>query len=487
MLFQLCLVLLAIFLWFKNRFNYWHKRGFPYVPGKIPLGSTPTAGISEHSCTVFQREYEKFKDRGPAFGVFGMAKPMLVPTDPDLIREIFVKNFEVFHERGFNISEEADPLSQHLSFKNGQEWKDLRSKLSQVFSSGKIKMMFPNVMRICDRMIDYLMPYAEKIEPLEMKDVYCSFTTEVISDCAFGITADCLGNPDNEFKKCAKKIFEPTAFEMIKLMLIISFESVGEFFKIGFNGKEVTDFIMKVVRQTLDYREKNNVERNDFFQLLMNMKKTGDMTFNDIAANSFVFFLAGFETSSSVMTFSTYELALNQDIQDRLRTEINEVIAKHNGEVTYESIMEMKYLDMVFNESLRKYPVVDFQIRQSVKDFPIANTNLVIPAKTMIIVPVHAIHNDEKYYENPDKFDPERFTDENVKKRHPFTYLPFSHGPRTCIGMRFGTLQTKIGLIKLLRNFRILPCSKTIIPMKFSPNAQFQSPLGGMWLKLEKI
>jgi cytochrome P450 family 6 len=170
-----------------------------------------------------------------------------------------------------------------------------------------------------------------------------------------------------------------------------------------------------------------------------------------------------------------------------LRSEIVETLAKHNGEPTYDAISEMKYLDMVFNETLRKYPVVDLQFRQCVKDFQIPNTKLVIPADTLILISTAALHNDERFYENPSKFDPDRFNEENVKKIKPYTYIPFSEGPRICIGLRFGTMQTKIGLVKLLMNYKILTCSKTIIPMKYIPNASFQSPVGGMWLKLEKI
>jgi cytochrome P450 family 6 len=136
------------------------------------------------------------------------------------------------------------------------------------------------------------------------------------------------------------------------------------------------------------------------------------------------------------MTFSTYELALNQDVQDKLRDEINDVLEKYDGEVTYDAIMEMKYLDMVFNESLRKYPVVDSQNRMSTKDFAIPNTKIVIPAGTSVMIPTFALHNDERFWENPDKFDPERFTPENIKQRHPFTFIPFSEGPRICIGLR---------------------------------------------------
>lgn len=139
-----------------------------------------------------------------------------------------------------------------------------------------------------------------------------------------------------------------------------------------------------------------------------------------------MFFLAGFETSSSVATFALYELAINQDIQVCLRKEIEEAVAKYGGEVTYESIQEMKYLDMVFNETIRKYPVVDIQFRQCTRDFKIPNSNLTIPEGAAVMLSSQALHHDERYWEEPDKFDPIRFTDENVKKRHPFSYIPFS-------------------------------------------------------------
>lgn len=263
------------------------------MPGKFPMGSTPSAGMSEHSCVVFKPLFDEFKSKGPAFCVYGMAKPILIPTDPDLVKDIFVKHFDMFHERGIKISEEADPLSQHLSFKNGQEWKDLRAKLSPSFTTGRMKMMFPNIVKSCDRMIDYLKPFAERVEPLEMKDVYCSFTTEVIADVAFGLEINCMGNAESEFKKIAKRIFEPTPMEIFKLTVLFSFEKLGEMLKFGFNGKEVTEFIMKIVRDTKDYREKNNVQRNDFFQFLLNIQKTEGLSFNELAANSFIFFLAG--------------------------------------------------------------------------------------------------------------------------------------------------------------------------------------------------
>ena len=109
-----------------------------------------------------------------------------------------------------------------------------------------------------------------------------------------------------------------------------------------------------------------------------------------------------------------------------MRNENEEILLKFDGRVTYESIKEMKFLDMVFNETLRKYPIADTQFRKSSKEFTIPNSNLVIPKDTTIMISSQALHHDERFYENPNKFDPGRFNVENVKTRHPFAYIPFS-------------------------------------------------------------
>lgn len=124
--------------------------------------------------------------------------------------------------------------------------------------------------------------------------------------------------------------------------------------------------------------------------------------------------------------FALYELALNQNIQHRLRKEISGVIAAHSGEITYDGINDMKYLDMVFNETLRMFPVVDIQFRKCTSDFKIPKTEMIIPKDVSIMIPSYAFHRDERFFERPDEFDPERFAEENVKKILPYTYIPFS-------------------------------------------------------------
>jgi cytochrome P450 family 6 len=287
-------IVVLIVLYFKHFYSYWEKRGFPYIPGKFPLGSINGMGFKEHSCEFFKRHYDHFKDKGPAFGLFFLLQTSVVITDPELIKDVYTRNFESFHERGFFINEKSDPLSAHLFALGGQKWKNMRGKLSPTFTSGRMKMMFPLVVKAADRMINHMRPHAKKVEQFEVKEVYAEFTTEVIASVAFGLDIECLGNPDSEFRKVSKSLFEPTGFENMKIMFIFAFPTLAKFFNMRFISKKSADFFMGVIRDTLEYREKNKVERNDFLQLLINIKDNEDgLTFNEIAANSFIFFSAG--------------------------------------------------------------------------------------------------------------------------------------------------------------------------------------------------
>ena len=126
-------------------------------------------------------------------------------------------------------------------------------------------------------------------------------------------------------------------------------------------------------------------------------------------------------------------------------------------------------------------------LRKVKKDYLIPNTKYVIEKDTLVIIPVHAIHRDPEIYPNPDTFDPERFTTENIAARHPFAWLPFGEGPRNCIGLRFGMMQTRIGLATILNNFSVSPTSNTPIPMVFKTNSNVLSPEGGMHLRIESV
>lgn len=113
-------------------------------------------------------------------------------------------------------------------------------------------------------------------------------------------------------------------------------------------------------------------------------------------------------------------------------------------------------------------------------------TNQIIKKGQHVIIPTYAIQHDPEHYPDPETYDPMRFSEEESKKRNPFSYLPFGDGPRSCIGLRFGMIQAKVGLASLLRDFKFNKCSKSVFPMVFNPQQHILMPKGGMWLNVEK-
>lgn len=155
------------------------------------------------------------------------------------------------------------------------------------------------------------------------------------------------------------RVFRRNRLRSLYMHFISTFPKLSLRLGLSMTRKDVSEFFTKTVVDNVKYREDNDVKRNDFMDLLIKMKNQGAqedrLTINEIVSQSFIFFIAGFETSSSTMMFCLYELALRPDIQDKARENIMTVLAKHGGELTYESLQEMDYLDKVVNGKLMKY------------------------------------------------------------------------------------------------------------------------------------
>ncbi|CAD7079484.1 unnamed protein product [Hermetia illucens] len=479
----------------EQKYSYWKDRGVNYVEPTFPLGNI---SLRKEHFRDFLINIYKHKNEDPFVGAYVLAKPVVLPTSLDFIQSILVKDFSIFHERGTYWNEEDDPLSAHMFSVEGEKWKSLRTKLSPTFTSGKMKFMFPAVIEVAHRFNATLADIVKPGTELEIRDFLARFTTDVIGSCAFGIECNSLKDPNSAFRYYGKKIFEDPPLGPALLLLAIQYPDLARKLHVRQMRKEVSDFFLNTVRETIDYREKNNVKRNDFMNFLIQLKngesiddesasQTSKLTLEEVAAQAFLFFAAGFETSSTTMTYSLYELALNPDIQDKARQEIKDVLTKHEGQLTYEAVQEMTYIDQIISEALRKYPPVVFLTRRATRDYRIPNTKIIIEKGQDIIIPAYCIHHDPEIYSNPEVFDPNRFTPEEIKSRHPVSFLGFGDGPRNCVGLRFGRMQARIGLVTLLSNYRFKPSPKTAVPLTFDVDIGILTPKGGMYLGVEKI
>ncbi|KAL1492264.1 hypothetical protein ABEB36_012739 [Hypothenemus hampei] len=382
-------------------------------------------------------------------------------------------------------------MSIHLFNIRSPEWKALRQKLTPTFTSGKMKTMFSGLLKCSDYMIDFLQKEAQVGSDIDIKEILASFTTDVIGSTAFGVECNSFDESHNEFRKQGRGLFKANFLRTLKVILVFNFPDLAH--KLGIRGNPSTqDFFANVVKQTMEHRAKNNIRRNDFLQILIDMNqnhKEGEkpFSFEEIVANTILFFIAGFDTSSTTMNFTLFELARHPEIQEKARQEIKKILEKYNGEVTYESLKEMTYLQQCIDESQRKFPPVVSLGRVCMKDYHLRKTDVIIEKGTQVAVSTFGLGMDPGYFPDPEKFDPERFSPAAKANRHPYLHIPFGEGPRNCIGSRFGLMQTRIGLVRLLTNFKFTLSAKTQLPLTFGNRTLLLKSNETLYLKAENI
>lgn len=355
------IVILAtlIYVYFKWSFSYFKRKNVPYLEPEIPFGNIENPATRQVNIGVkLQSLYNQFKANGHKFGgVYMMAKPTYIAITPDFIRAIMNVDFQHFTDRGFYHNEKWEPLSGHLFFIGGTKWRNLRAKLTPTFSSGKMKMMFPILVECSAQLIKTMDLHCDSNAPVDIKELLGCFTTDIIGCCAFGLECNSFKEEDAPFRKYGKRVMPSTRRQLIKAVFSFIFPSLAHKVRLKLIDEDVSEFFIKMVKDTVNYREETKFKRDDFMQLLIELKNNEEMskydgrslTIEELTAQAFVFFVAGFETSSTTMAFCLYELAANPEVQEKLREEVRSVLEKHGGEITYDAIQDMKYMNQVLD------------------------------------------------------------------------------------------------------------------------------------------
>lgn len=292
----------------------------------------------------------------------------------------------------------------------------------------------------------------------EMKDVFSKYTNDVISSSAFGYKVNSFENPNNEFYLAGKKFLDfNTPLAAAKFILMQTLPKIAALLDINFTDSKVMNFFRSMVLGNMESREKQGIFRPDMINILMNVKKgrTNEANSNEeknadgfatveestignkvvkrvwtddeLVAQCFLFFLAGFDTSSTLLSFMSYELTANPDIQQKLYEEIQETYQNLNGQrLTYDALQKMKYMDMCISETLRHWPPAAMTDRICVKDYDYDDGQVKFKFEkgTYFFISIYGFHHDERYWPNPQVFDPERFSDENKHNINSATYMP---------------------------------------------------------------
>jgi len=265
----------VLYLYLTHVYTYWKKRNVPFLEPRFPTGNALDIILSRKTMGEIYKDFY-IKLSGNKFaGLYQIHRPVVLLMDPDLIKNFLVRDFEHFQDHGFRVDEDNDPLAASLLRLNGAKWKTLRSKLSSTFTIGKLKIMFQNLVECGQELEKYFEEPANREDTIELKDIMSRFSTDVIASCAFGIQCNCLRNPEAEFRRWGRKLFDPSISQNLRDILYFMVPNLAIALKITVNPPDISKFFMKVIEESVRYRERNSVTRNDFMQLLVQLKNQG--------------------------------------------------------------------------------------------------------------------------------------------------------------------------------------------------------------------
>ncbi|XP_031624496.1 probable cytochrome P450 9f2 [Contarinia nasturtii] len=514
------LISYAFYKWATINNDFFERRNIKCMKPRFIVGNTGGLFTNKYTVTEFaQKLYNAFPNES-IYGLFDFRVPHYVVRDPEAIKQITIKDFDHFEDHRAFTDEGIDRLwSNTLFFMKGEKWRQMRATLSPAFTGSKMRQMFELVSECADDVVKHFVHKVESGEKvnIEMKDFFGRYTNDVIASCAFGLKINSFLEPENEFYLNGKTLMNFTSFKaMCRMVVLTKLPALARALNITSTDPVIAKSFRETILTTMEIRKKNKFFRPDMINMLMQVREgtlksdenvkekegfatveeseIGKLTvkrkWNDdeIVAQCFLFFIAGFESSSTMLTFVSYELTVNPDIQQKLYEEILETEQQLGGKsITYDALQKMKYLDQIICESLRKWPSAAQVDRVCTKDYvyDLGNeSNLKVEKGTPFFIPIYGIHHDPQYFPEPDKFDPERFSDENKDNILSGTYIPFGLGPRNCIGSRFALMEIKAIVYYLLLNFSIEPNEKTQIPVKLK-RGMILLPENGMHLELK--
>ncbi|XP_075213365.1 cytochrome P450 9e2-like [Lycorma delicatula] len=431
--------------------NYWKKKGVLSLDSKCTFGVLLDTLLFRRTMADMVLDIYKQLEGEKFGGYVQFMTRVFAIRDPELINQVLIKDFTYFEDRGPPVEKSVELFSSSLNNLCGDEWRIARQKLTPMFSSGKLKMMFELIKECCSEAVLYL---KDNKDDLEAKGFILRLIIKIIANAAFGLKVDVLheeGAKTNKFFNASSKFFKPSVSLLFKFLIFVSFPKLRNLFKVKLMDDDVNQFFRNLIKDITKHRQETGTRRNDFLQIMLDQKKKEQTNLNNGITN---------------VSFNDDEA---EEPEDK------------------ELLEQLKYVDNISNncsipnETLRLHPILGALLRYCKKDYKIPGTDVVIEKGTMLNIPVLGLHKDPQYFPNPEKFNPDHFQNMEVIPKN--VYMPFGYGPRICIAMRLAMLEMKIILVSLLSHYTIELSEKTKLPLKMFKISVFPGVDGGIWVK----
>ncbi|KFQ21330.1 Cytochrome P450 4V2, partial [Merops nubicus] len=497
------LLTLAIVCSLPSLMEYWRRwRGMKPIPGVSPC--YPVLGnalLFDRKGEVFFKKLqicvEEFRS-WPLLKLWLGPLPLMILYHPDTVEAILNSSKHI--EKSYLYTFLQPWLGTGLLTSTGGKWRSRRKMITPTFHF----TILTDFLDVMNEQGSILVEKLEKHVDKESFDVFPDITLcalDIICETAMGKNVCAQENKDSEYVRAVYRMSDliherqkcPWFWPDLVYMLFKEGREHERNLKILHN---FTDTViaeraaeLKNIKQTESntdgyYEESHSKKRKAFLDMLLSA--TNDegkkLSYRDIREEVDTFMFEGHDTTAAAMNWVLYLLGRNAEAQKKVQRELDEVFGNTERPVTMDDLKKLQYLECVVKEALRLFPSVPLFARALREDCCIRGYQ--IPKGTNVLVVTYALHRDPNTFPDPEEFRPERFFPENCKGRHPYAYVPFSAGPRNCIGQRFAQMEEKTLLALILRRFWVESCQK---PEELGIAGELiLRPNNGIWIKLKR-
>ncbi|GFS75085.1 cytochrome P450 4V2 [Nephila pilipes] len=413
--------------------------------------------LSEKLVNLYKKEH--------LFCIWFLYTPVVLLIKANGIKEIYKSNKEI--EKGPFYELGAPVFGQGLITSPACKWRERRKLMNPCFHPEILRgfLTFFNERSI--ELVNNLQQETKK-DFIDPKKYLTDAAMDIICETMFGVSVGAQKNMESEYVEAVEsladifmcRIYKPWHWPFCMFRLTGAYRE----------GQKSANLLFDLVARVIEEKKRLYLKgRKDFdgrkrkamLDLLLEYHFDSEvLSEEDIKEEVITFVLAGHETAASTMLWALFLIGHHQDIQDKIHDELDRVFGEDVDRYVSEcDLNELNYLENVIKETLRIYPTVPIFGRQIQEERKICGHT--IPKKTSCFVLAYYLHRDEDVFPDPEKFDPDRFLPENAAKIPDFAYMPFSAGPRNCIGQKFALMEMKIFLSFILRNYSV----KSLDPM----------------------
>ncbi|XP_028401933.1 cytochrome P450 4V2-like [Dendronephthya gigantea] len=438
-------------------------KSWPIVGNALQFDRTPQG---------FHEQLVKWAEEYYSNGYFCMwigPKPYIVVFKAEYAEVILSNQKNITKNYGYKLMEPW--LGTGLLTSTGNKWKSRRRLLTPAFHYHILEDYIPVYLTQSSTLISLLKEKAGKGE-FDIAPYLRMFTLDVICEAAMGVKVNAQNDNNSKYASAVLSISELILERWRSPWL--STDAIYNLTSSGARQKAILEtlhsYTNKVISDRIELRKldksknektppgvepvKRPRKRNNFLDLLLDECDVGNITIEGVREEVDTFMFEGHDTTASSLQWAVHMIGRHPQIQTQLQNEVDKFYDTHGDEVVSVSqLKELQYLECAIKETLRCLPSVPLIGREITDDCEFGPHS--IPKGCAIVLLMKPIHQDPNVWDEPKTFNPDRFLLDNVTEKNPFSYIPFSGGPRNCIGQRFAMMEEKVVLSSILRHFNI--------------------------------